>query len=224
MRDMNLGHLCPVCTEALWENLLLSDGARAARASLIHAVQVHVHQLGGEKGEKVEEQQQRAGLSLPLAVTLTVATARLGAWRVAPSVAEVEHLTASLAPALSAATDAATAADGDADAVAGPLELRATAEQALALTLPLAQLLRVSCWRLRVRLRSARLRRIEATSSLCFCLSATTSSAGTVAGGVVARCVPCEDEDEADPRPAGRTERRGVAPTELLSGGLSGEA
>jgi len=43
MRDMSVSTLCPVCREALWENLLASPNARAARISLVHSVQLLLH-------------------------------------------------------------------------------------------------------------------------------------------------------------------------------------
>lgn len=76
MRDMNVRHLCPICKEALWENLLLSENARSARTSLIHGVKLHIS--GG-------------------AVHLQLNTAPLGQWRASRRI-EGEALHAHLAP------------------------------------------------------------------------------------------------------------------------------
>jgi hypothetical protein len=40
MREMRNARLCPVCTEALWRNLLTSPAARRARVSIIHWVRI----------------------------------------------------------------------------------------------------------------------------------------------------------------------------------------
>ena len=59
MRDMRRRQLCPICREALWENLLLSKGARAARISLLHSIRLRSASVDGGGDELVESRQPR---------------------------------------------------------------------------------------------------------------------------------------------------------------------
>ena len=109
MRDMRRRELCPICREALWENLLLSKGARAARISLLHSIRLRSASVDGGGDELVEIEaataplgalrppEDDAALALAEIVELTVAPRR-GGGELALRPARAAHVRGERAP------------------------------------------------------------------------------------------------------------------------------
>ena len=180
MRDMRRRQLCPICREALWENLLLSKGARAARISLLHSIRLRSASVDGGGDELVE---------------IEVATAPLGTLRppeddAALALAEILELT--VAPRRGG----------------GELALRPSARRTFVGSVRLARLLAFRCWRVEATLQTPHVRSFGVRSELCFCVAdrgglSESLSRAPLSGRLGVRCVPCDGKEVAWTCPAG---------------------
>ena len=163
MRDMSVTSLCPVCREALWENLLLSPNARAARISLFHAVRLLIRAPAAASTAS-------AGAAVAgRTAQLFVSTAALGRWR-----ESAPRSSGDLRPPSGASVDGGTASAStravrwagerlrawlapmgaeSAERVLPTRELLPSAWRTFEGMAPLAELLEGGCWRLTLRLR-----------------------------------------------------------------------
>lgn len=203
MREMRHTRLCPVCHEAIWRNLLTSTGARRARVSLIHWVQISQAQdftaampmdalpMDASSSLLVEARVAplghfRANKLIP-GETMTVKVEALGTGAVSAAIEMLpsgggarEGLGAVVARQIPFASERL---DGEEDDRTGAARVGAAGRQAVG----------EQCWRIVVRAASPEVRSFQALSEVCFCRR-EKSGAIPPAARVEVRCISCPSE------------------------------
>ena len=175
MREMLSSTLCPICTEALWRNLLSSAGAAASRISLLHWVRLSSARRGGRPSAA----QTR----------IEAAVAPLGAFRRAR--VPTERLRVRLFPHGDGAAGEGVDMPQSGSQRAGGGD-GATAVELLVPRMSAAA--RERCWRVAVEVSTAEVRSFAVQSELCFCEAEAGLEYGEYGLQDVsreARCVPC---------------------------------
>jgi hypothetical protein len=195
MREMRRTRLCPVCNEALWRNLLKSDGARRARVSLIHWV--HISRASDPTAA------MSTNASIPLLVEVRVAPLshfRLGKPILGETMrVQLEALKTGAMPAAAEMLPTGRGSRGEPGVIVarqipfaavdfGGWEDDRTGVERVGVAG--RQAVVEQCWRIVARVSSPEVRSFEALSEICFCQKEGSGEVPPGAG-VEVRCVSC---------------------------------